>query len=168
VKNEANREMRNMRADDDLSRDRPGEARKTNPNSHDGRVIRCGSGRDVSEWEDQIWRDRPMAAALPVFRRFAVGRRCGPDPRLARKSRKIAKRSQIEKHRNSLMIMDLNAMVGSPDAKNRSQLPCQLRQSTCSPDAGEVWDFRALRPTWNLRERRSRAVARCRRLAIRL
>jgi hypothetical protein len=35
ARNEANREMRNMNSDDDLSQDRPEPARETNPRSRE-------------------------------------------------------------------------------------------------------------------------------------
>jgi hypothetical protein len=40
-----------------------------------------------------------------------------------RKKPKFAERSQMKRYRNALMIMDLNTLARSLDAKNRSQFP---------------------------------------------
>ena len=48
-KNEANRVMRNMRVDEDLSRNGSETGWKTNPNSLERRVIGYGRGCDVTK-----------------------------------------------------------------------------------------------------------------------
>lgn len=73
-KNEANREIRNTRSDEDLNQDGSETARRTNPNRSVCSAIGPGSVCSVTGSRDPIRRDRATGAALPVTRRLATGR----------------------------------------------------------------------------------------------
>jgi hypothetical protein len=57
AQNGVNREMRNMKSDEDLRHNRPESAQRSNPISRERRVIVSGSDGDVIESEDQVRRD---------------------------------------------------------------------------------------------------------------
>jgi hypothetical protein len=78
TKNEANREVRNMGFDEDLSQDGSEMSRKTNPTSRERGVIGSGCEASRSLSEDRVRRDRLMGSVLPVVGCPAAGRAVRP------------------------------------------------------------------------------------------
>jgi hypothetical protein len=121
VKNKANSENRDMSSDENLSQNGSETARGSNPDPRQRSVIGAGCGGNVNGTGDPTRRDVPTGAAVPAIRSLDAGLAAGRTRHLARKTTKVAERSQSPHRRNILMRIDLNALLGCHGGEEGTQ-----------------------------------------------